>query len=307
MAISIEDYFPHGGAPHIRVLGIDAPPLSAAVPDVADLDAALTPVADLLAGKRIAALTGAGLSTDSGLADYRSPGRPPRHPITLQQFMADPDWRQRYWARNHIGWRGPEHAEPNAGHKALAFLESLGVVVGVITQNIDRLHERAGSRRVVDLHGRYDQVICTQCGKRIARTWLAREFDRLNPHWEIPGVHGMEFTPDADAEVENTGGFVVAPCPYCGGVLRPDVVFFGGSVHPEDYARGAEIIDDAQAVLVAGSSLAVGSAMRFVRQAHKDGKPIVVINRGATKADKWAEYHVTAGTSEALAWLADEL
>lgn len=307
MSHRIEDYFPTSDAPNLRVINIDAPPASAARDDPADVDVAMRKALDILVGKRIVALTGAGISTESGLPDYRSPGSRSRHPITLQQFMGEERWRKHYWARNHLGWRGPLNAEPNAGHHALVELENLGVLTGVITQNVDRLHSKAGSRTVVDLHGRYDRVRCTSCDEVITRQELDDRLTKLNPGFVVDDIYRMEIAPDADATVSETGGFVVAGCLRCGGILRTDVVFFGGKVRDDDVQRGRELVDDADALLIAGSSLAVGSAMRFVRQAHKAGKAIVVINRGPTRADDRADECVWLNTSVALPYLAREL
>lgn len=307
MAHRIEDYFPSSDAPNLRVKNVNVPPASAARPDPEDLDAALQPALDVLRHKRIAALTGAGLSTDSGLPDYRSPCSQERHPMTIQQFMAEERWRKHYWARNHLGWYAPREAEPNAGHRALAYLENLGILTGVITQNVDRLHSRAGSVRTVDLHGRYDEVVCTSCGHVMPRRQLHRRLSELNPDWVPDDPSKAAIAPDADATVENTQDFIVADCERCGGILRTNVVFFGGTVRPEDLRLATEIIDDAEALLVAGSSLPVGSALRLVRRAHKRNMPIVIINRGKTKGDKYADVKVHAGTSQALTWLATHL
>lgn len=307
MAHRIEDYFPSSDAPNLRVKNVNVPPASAARPDPEDLDAALEPALKLLQHKRIAVLTGAGLSTDSGLPDYRSPGSQVRHPMTIQQFMAEERWRKHYWARNHLGWQGPRRAEPNAGHRALAYLENLGIVTGVITQNVDRLHTRAGSVRTVDLHGRYDEVVCTSCGHVMPRRQLHRRLSELNPDWVPDDPSKAAIAPDADATVENTQDFRVADCERCGGILRTNVVFFGGTVRPEDVREATAIIEDSEALLVAGSSLPVGSAMRFVRMADKHGMPIVIINRGVTKGDDYADAVIHAGTSESLTWLATHL
>lgn len=307
MANRIKDYFPTSNPPNLTIKNIEAPAASTSRPDPIDLPAALDPVVDLLAGKRIAVLTGAGLSTDSGLPDYRSPGSAPRQPITIQQFMSEERWRRHYWARNHLGWRGPEHAQPNEGHTALALLESLDVVTGVITQNVDRLHSRAGSANVVDLHGRFDQVICTECADRTSREHLHERLDALNPGWTLRNVPKMEIAPDADATVTDTSEFQVADCERCGGILRTDVVFFGGKVSNDVVAQACDYVTRAEALLVAGSTLAVGSAMRFVRQACAARLPIVIVNRGETRADSRADIKVHAGTSQTLAYLAQEL
>lgn len=184
----------------------------------------------MLAGRRVAVLTGAGISTDSGLPDYRGPDSPPRRPITFQQFVGDERFRRHYWARNHVGWHHMRETAPNAGHRALARLEQAGVVVGVITQNVDLLHQAAGSRRVIDLHGHYNEVVCLNCGHVEPRSVLHERLDALNPGFVDRVVADVEIAPDADAVVEETEDFRVAPCPVCGGMLKPNIVFFGENV-----------------------------------------------------------------------------
>ena len=257
----------------------------------------------VLAGHRLVALTGAGISTDSGIPDYRGPDSPPRTPMTFQQFVGDPAFRRVYWARNHVGWRHVGRTTPNAGHRALADLETRGVVTGLITQNVDLLHEAAGSRNVIDLHGRYDRVVCLSCGTVISRAELAARLDALNPGF-VDEVEDVEIAPDADAVVEQTAHFVVADCAVCGGVLKPDIVYFGETVPRERVQRAYAMVDEAEAMLVAGSSLTVQSGLRFVRHAAKAGKPVVVVNRGATRGDRHATLRLDAGTSETLTALA---
>ncbi|QTE29310.1 NAD-dependent protein deacetylase [Pengzhenrongella sicca] len=259
-------------------------------------------VVDLLAGRRLAVLTGAGLSTDSGIPDYRGPDSPPRTPMTYQQFVGDAAFRRHYWARNHVGWSHVRRAEPNAGHRALVALEARGVVVGVITQNVDLLHEDAGSRHVIDLHGRYDRVICLSCATVISRAALAERLDALNPGFteSIGDVGDVEIAPDADAVIEATAHFVVAPCERCGGLLKPEIVYFGENVPRERVARAFALVDAADALVVAGSSLTVMSGLRFVRHAAKAGQPVVIINRGPTRGDALATAKLDAGTSETL-------
>jgi NAD-dependent SIR2 family protein deacetylase len=287
------------------------PPVSPATPSDRDLEA-LNSIRDLLAGKRLALLTGAGLSTDSGIPDYRGPDSPPRSPMTYQEFVRDAANRQRYWARNHVGWSHLRHADPNQGHRAAAEMERRGLLSGVITQNVDRLHEDAGSFNVVDLHGRYDQVVCLDCGRTYSRRLLAAVLEELNPGFLEKATRSglVEMAPDADSTVEDQvliSGFVVAVCPACGGTLKPDFVYFGENVPKERVERSYAIVDDAGALLVAGSSLTVMSGLRFVRHAAKDGKPVVIINRGATRGDDRATIKLDAGVSEALTWLAVEL
>ncbi|OFI39611.1 NAD-dependent deacetylase [Arthrobacter sp. SW1] len=273
---------------------------------------AMTKALTMLAGHRLAVLTGAGLSTDSGIPDYRGPGAAPRKPMTYQEFTGSADNRRRYWARNHIGWSRLRHADPNAGHFAVARMEERGLLSGLITQNVDRLHEDAGSRDVVDLHGRYDRVVCLDGGHGFSRTLLAAILEELNPGFleEAESTGLVETAPDADAVVEDPElirSFVVAVCPVCGGMLKPDFVYFGENVPKERVVRAYAMVDDAGALLVAGSSLTVMSGLRFVRHAAKAGKPVVILNRGETRGDHLAGLKVDTGVSAALAWLAAEL
>lgn len=285
------------------------PAQSGPLEDARSKDAAFGPALEALVGRRIAVLTGAGLSTDSGIPDYRGPDSPPRNPMTFQQFIGDADFRRHYWARNHVGWRRVGSTHPNDGHRALTRLESDGVVTGVITQNVDLLHQAAGSRNVIDLHGRYDRVVCLDCGNVIPRTALADRLEALNPGFveSVGNVDDVETAPDADAVIERTAHFVVADCERCGGVLKPDIVYFGESVPRERVAAAAALVADADALLVAGSSLTVYSGLRFVRQAAAAGQPVVIVNRGATRGDPLATVKVDAGTTETLTSLADLL
>lgn len=287
------------------------PPVQPAGSSTGDL-VVLDGIRDVLAGRPLALLTGAGLSTDSGIPDYRGPDSPPRSPMTYQEFVADAANRQRYWARNHIGWSHLRRASPNAGHAAVAVLEQRGLLTGLITQNVDRLHEDAGSVNVVDLHGRFDQVICLECRRTYSRQLLAKVLEELNPDFLDHAMESglVEMAPDADATVEDRRlirSFVVARCPACGGVLKPDFVYFGENVPKERVERAYAMVDDAGALLVAGSSLSVMSGLRFVRHASKQGKPVVIINRGQTRGDDLATIKLEAGVSESLAWLAEEL
>jgi NAD-dependent SIR2 family protein deacetylase len=233
--------------------------------------------------------------------------------MTFQQFVGDPAFRRHYWARNHVGWQHMRRTEPNAGHRALAELEARGVLVGVITQNVDLLHEDAGAQRVIDLHGRYDRVVCLQCGRVISRAHLAERLEALNPGFLESVLDGgrtvadIEIAPDADAVVEQTSHFRPAPCEFCGGVLKPEIVYFGENVPRERVERAYAMVDDADALLVAGSSLTVMSGLRFVRHAAKAEKPVVIVNRGATRGDPLATIKVDAGVSETLTELAARL
>ncbi|MDT5106519.1 MAG: hypothetical protein QOI25_4032, partial [Mycobacterium sp.] len=221
----------------------------------------------VLAGQRVAVLTGAGLSTDSGIPDYRGPDSPPSNPMTIRQFTSDAGFRQRYWARNHVGWRHMDATLPNAGHRALAALEYAGVVTGVITQNVDLLHTKAGSQTVIDLHGTYARVACLACGHTMTRVALAEQLEALNPGFieRAEQVGGIAVAPDADAMVTETASFRYVDCPLCGGMLKPDIVYFGENVPKERVAQAYSLVDAADALLVAGSSLTVFSGLRFVR------------------------------------------
>ena len=262
---------------------------------------------DVLGGRRLCVITGAGISTDSGIPDYRGPESPPRNPMTYQQFTGDPDFRRHYWARNHLGWRHMDAARPNTGHRALAGLERAGVARAVITQNVDLLHTKAGSRRVIDLHGTYAQVRCLTCGTLISRATLADRLERANPGFAetVAAAQGVEIAPDADAVITSTGHFRMVDCEACGGLLKPDIVYFGESVPKPRVAAAYDVVDEAEALLVAGSSLTVMSGLRFVRHAAKRGIPIVIVNRGTTRGDEFATLTLHAGCSEALTALLD--
>ncbi len=258
-------------------------------------DAAL----DLLGGHTVV-LTGAGLSTDSGIPDYRGPGAPVRMPMTYQDFVASAENQQRYWARAHLGWSRMGAAEPNAGHRALARLEALGAVRFLVTQNVDGLHEAAGQQRMVALHGRISEVVCLDCGGRTHRTVMQRQLTLANPGWLEEHV-AVTSRPDGDVALEETSRFVVPTCTGCSGRLKPHVVFFGENVPKERVERTYAAIDEADALVVAGSSLMVMSGLRFVRYAAKAGIPVVIVNRGATRGDDLATVKVETGCSE---WLA---
>ena len=260
-------------------------------------------VASALRGRRWVALTGAGLSTDSGIPDYRGPDSRPTNPIQYRDFVRHPEARRRYWFRSMMGFRSFGAAHPNAGHHALA---ALGVPV--ITQNVDRLHSEAGSPQVVDLHGLINRVICLDCGALSSRATLQDRLEAANP-----GVTGLipagaaELRPDGDADIEDPDDFVVPACDVCGGVLKPDVVFFGESVPRRRVEASYRLVDEADALLVAGSSLTVMSGLRFARHVARHGKPLVVVNHGPTRADDLADVKVDAGTTPTLAALASIL
>ena len=263
----------------------------------------------LLSGRRIAVLTGAGISTDSGIPDYRGPDSPASNPMTIRQFTSDPVFRQRYWARNHVGWRHMDATLPNAGHRALAALQNAGVVTGVITQNVDLLHTKAGSANVLNLHGSYAQVICLSCGHTISRATLAERLEALNPGFieRAAAVGGLAVAPDADAIVADTASFRYLDCPRCAGMLKPDIVYFGESVPKQVVDQAYSSVDEAEALLVAGSSLTVFSGYRFVRHAAARGIPVAIVNRGRTRGDELATVKVDGGCSELLTLLVNEL
>ena len=253
---------------------------------------------------RLAVLTGAGVSTASGIPDYRDQSgewkRPP--PMQHQQFMGSHAARQRYWARALAGFRVLGTARPNPAHRLLAELEAMGRVSGVITQNVDGLHQRAGSRRVIDLHGRADRVRCMACGASRMRYALHAELARLNPRWADVAARAA---PDGDADLEaDFSDFRVPDCSRCGsGIWKPDVVFFGDNVPGERVARATAMVDEAGALLVVGSSLMVYSGYRFARQASRASKPIACLNLGRTRADDLYDLKVEAPVEASLAAL----
>ncbi len=265
----------------------------------------LDELADLLRSRRVAVLTGAGVSTDSGIPDYRGEGAPKRTPMTFQQFLTDDAYRRRYWAGSHLGWRLFDAARPNDGHRALADLEERGSVTGIVTQNVDGLHLKAGSRRVVDLHGTVDRVRCLQCGQIFARASVAERIDAANPWLDAPD--SIVINPDGDAEVRDTDGFVIPGCTVCDGVLKPEVVFFGEFVPTEKFTEAAAVVKQSDALVIAGSSLAVNSGVRLLEIARRKKIPVVVINRGVTKGDAKATMKIDAGTTETLTGLRDRL
>jgi NAD-dependent SIR2 family protein deacetylase len=294
--------------PRLGLTGfVSGTPAEELAPLAAGERALLDQAVALLGGLRLAVLTGAGLSTDSGIPDYRGPRSVPRNPMTYQQFVGDEVLRRRYWARNHVGWRHLRRADPNAGHAAVARMEQRGLLTGLITQNVDKLHSSAGSTRVIDLHGTFDRVVCLQCSSTFSRSRIAEILEELNPGYLERESDAGDVAPDADADVDDTGDFVMAPCPVCGGMLKPDFVYFGENVPKDRVADAYAMVESAGALLVAGSSLTVMSGLRFVRHAFKAGKPVVIINRGWTRGDEFASLKIEAGVSEALTYLADEL
>lgn len=269
------------------------------------VDAAVDAAVDALAGHTIAVLTGAGVSTDSGIPDYRGAGAPSRSPMTFQQFLVDVDYRKRYWAGSHLGWKRFSAARPNAAHAALAELELAGIVNGIITQNVDGLHLRAGSQRVVDLHGTMDRVCCLTCGQYFARQSIAEQIAEDNPWLDTETV--VDLSPDGDVEVRDVSTFVIPECSVCGGILKPDVVFFGEFIPTGKFAEASALMRSADALLIAGSSLIVNSGIRLLEQASRRRLPVVIVNRGVTKGDSRSTVKVDAGTSETLQALSRRL
>ncbi len=269
-------------------------------------------LAELLRERRVVVLSGAGLSTESGIPDYRGPGRrePVRRPMLYQEFMADPAARARYWARSAVGWPRFQRARPNAGHRALARLEAAGVVQGVLTQNVDGLHQAAGSRRVLDLHGSVARVRCTGCGAELSRWEMQDRLLGLNPALGHLGAEGegpsgpgsAQARPDGDVHLPRDAaqGLRVPPCDACGGILKPDVVFFGENVPRDRVAEAWQIFDAGDLLLVVGSSLTVFSGRRFVLRAVRDGVPVAIVNLGPTRGDDCAVLKVEAATGVLL-------
>jgi NAD-dependent SIR2 family protein deacetylase len=261
------------------------------------------PAVALLRGRPFVALTGAGMSTDSGIPDYRGPNSPARTPMSYQEFRSGPAARQRYWARSHVGWSRMRRALPNPGHLALARLEAAGAVRALITQNVDGLHEAAGCGNVCALHGRIADVICLGCGERTSRVALQSRLSELNPGWAERHADAV-VRPDGDVELGGTDDFVVPDCGSCGGLLKPDVVFFGENVPKERVQRCFAAVDalagSGGALLVLGSSLTVLSGFRFVRHAARLDVPVVIVNRGPTRADDLASHVLDLGTTPFL-------
>ncbi|MFE7600231.1 NAD-dependent protein deacetylase [Streptomyces sp. NPDC057494] len=268
----------------------------------------LGPVADALGAGGVLVLSGAGLSTESGIPDYRGEGGSlSRHtPMTYQDFTGSAQARRRYWARSHLGWRTFGRARPNAGHRAVAAFARHGLLSGVITQNVDGLHQAAGSGGVVELHGSLARVVCLSCGTHSPRHELARRLEEANAGFE-PVAAGINPDGDADLTDAQVGDFRVVPCALCGGVLKPDVVFFGEAVPPRRVEHCRALVRGATSLLVLGSSLTVMSGLRFVRQAAQAGTPVLIINRDPTRGDRQALTRVGLPLGPALTALAERL
>lgn len=264
-----------------------------------------TPALDLLSGASVAVLTGAGVSTDSGIPDYRGPNAKRTTPMLHDEFLRSASNRQRYWARSFRGWGLIADARPNPGHRALARMNDR--LTGIVTQNVDGLHEAAGSTPVHALHGRLAEVICMDCGAIWSRHDLQERLAELNPgvpasgHDDPTGAYAPDASrarPDGDMEVEGWEDFVVPACEACSGILKPHVVFFGGTVAKDVVEQCRATVADADVLLVLGSSLQVMSGLRFVRQAAKSGQPVIIVNRGSTRGDDLATICLDLGTTE---------
>ncbi|WP_197321281.1 NAD-dependent protein deacetylase [Saccharomonospora sp. NB11] len=271
--------------------------------------AEVTDVVRVVGGGGVVVLSGAGLSTESGIPDYRgADGTLTRHlPMTHQEFLSSEEGRRRYWARSHLGWVTFSRARPNAGHRAVAALQRSGHVTGVITQNVDGLHQAAGSDGVVELHGSLGRVVCLDCGHNSSRWQLEQRLRAANPdfHADVTRVN-----PDGDVDLpdELVRTFRLVPCTACGiGRLKPDVVFFGDSVPRARVERCRDLVERARALLVLGSSLAVMSGLRFVRQAAKANIPVLIVNRGETRGDEHAMVRVDRPLGSALTELVERL
>jgi NAD-dependent SIR2 family protein deacetylase len=258
--------------------------------------------------RNVVVLTGAGMSTDSGIPDYRGPDGTRRvTPVQYRDFVESADARRRYWARASVGWRRFATIAPNAGHRAVARLQSAGALGTVITQNVDGLHQAAGSRAVVELHGELATVVCLACGTRSRRAALAERISQLNPNFD---PESRELRPDGDVELAeaDVAGFVVPRCLHCDSeLLKPDVVFFGESVPKPRVARGYALTDSADVLLVLGSSLQVYSGYRFVRRAADRGIPVAIVTRGPSRGDPEATVRLDAALGEVLPALAERL
>jgi NAD-dependent SIR2 family protein deacetylase len=259
-------------------------------------------IAGLIAAGGVVVLSGAGLSTESGIPDYRGPTGLARRaePMTYQAFTGAPAARQRYWARSHLGWRHIARAAPNEGHHAVAELQRRGLLSGIITQNVDGLHQKAGARDVTELHGSLSRVLCLSCGERTPRDALEERLRAANPAWD---ARARQVNPDGDAVLDDgaTDQFEVVGCLRCAGALKPDVIFFGENVPPGRVADCYALVSAARAVLVLGSSLTVMSGYRFVRHAARAGLPVAIINQGATRGDAQATLTLDAPLGPTLA------
>lgn len=260
-------------------------------------------------GRRVVVISGAGCSTASGISDYRDAAggwkRP--QPVQMQDFVASESTRRRYWARSMLGWPMMARARPNAAHQALAELQQAGIVAGLITQNVDGLHQQAGHRDVLELHGSLATVVCLDCGRRSSRRQMQQRLEEDNTFLREVSAAAA---PDGDADLAGSvdlSAFAVPGCHACGGRLKPDVVFYGDSVPRPRVGRAYELIESADAVLIVGSSLMVFSSFRFCRRAQELGIPLAAVNQGVTRADPWLSVKVETDCAAALPALAGAL
>jgi len=268
---------------------------------------------DVVTAGRILILSGAGLSTESGIPDYRGPTGLARRaqPMTYQVFTGSAAARRRYWARSYLGWRHVARAAPNDGHRAVAELCRRGLLTGIITQNVDGLHQAAGAFGVTELHGSLHRVVCLSCGQRSARTELGRRLEAANPGWDARLATSVSVSPrpdgDAGLDDEATESFQVVDCSACHGVLKPDVVFFGENV-PRPRAEACyAMVERSRALVVLGSSLTVMSGFRYVRHAAGLQRPVVIVNQGATRGDAYATATLDAPLGQTLTGLVSAL
>lgn len=261
---------------------------------------------DLFAQQPVAVMTGAGVSTDSGIPDYRGSGTPPRNSMNIHEYLCDEHYRRRYWAGASVHADRRRDVRPNAGHLALAELERIGATNGVITQNVDNLHREAGSVNVVELHGNGTRIVCVRCDTTCTRAQVVERFNQLNPGY-AETQRGVEIAPDGDALVRDFETLEVPVCERCGSLLRPDIVYFGETVPTEVFDRAEQIVCEATALVIAGSSLAVNTGIRVLRRAELRGIPIAIVNRGPTAADSRADIRLEAGTTETFTELLDVL
>jgi NAD-dependent SIR2 family protein deacetylase len=266
-------------------------------------------LADVVTSGEVAILSGAGLSTESGIPDYRGPTGLARRatPMTYQTFAGSAAARRRYWARSHVGWRHIARAAPNDGHLAVAELSRRGLLTGIITQNVDGLHQAAGGSEVTELHGSLHQVICLSCGQRTSRTELDRRLVAANPGWDTEAAASINPDGDAVLDDEAAASFRIADCALCQGVLKPDVVFFGENVPRPRVQACYTLVENASALVVLGSSLTVMSGLRYVRHAAKLGRPVVIVNQGATRGDPYATATLDAPLGQTLSALVRSL
>jgi len=261
---------------------------------------------DLVSRGEVAVLSGAGLSTESGIPDYRGPTGATRaaSPMTYQEFTGSPQARQRYWARSHLGWRSIAGAAPNPGHRAVADLQAGGLVAGIVTQNVDGLHQAAGAQDVLELHGALGRVVCLACGDGSSRESLSGRLNEANPGFRRGQV---PLRPDGDVDLNDVDDFHVVDCLGCGGLLKPDVVFFGESVPLPRVERALDLVEQARSLLVLGSSLTVMSGYRFVLHATRHDVPVAIVNQGPTRGDPQSTVRVDAPLGKALSRLVADL